>query len=231
MAAAAACQEVEDGLERPFERRARKADGDRPSRAFQQRGEAPNPMTELVHAFRPTIFATERSYRVESDALEWKDAQRAGRIPYGDVAKINISSMGSWFGQAQNRCVLHARSGGKTVLSSVSYQRFGVTEDRSGTYAPLVRELMTRVAGANPGAVFIAGQPWGLWLFWLILLIASVLILLAGAVLVAIGQFPLPAAAVFVIILIGIPTAWRVIRHGRPHRFDPRALPDGNLPA
>jgi hypothetical protein len=188
-------------------------------------------MIELVHAFRPTIFGTERSYRIGPDALEWKDAQGASRIPYGEVAKVNISTMASsFYGQTQKRCVLHPRSGGKIVLSSASYKRLGVIEDRSGTYAPLVRELMTRVAGANPGAIFIAGQPWGLWLFWLFLLIASALIILAGIVLAATGQFPLPATAVFVIILLSFRVAWRVVRHGRPHRFDPRTLPDGNLP-
>jgi hypothetical protein len=188
-------------------------------------------MIELVHAFRPAIFSSERSYWIGPDALEWKDAKNAGRLPYGEVAKINISSLASsYFGQTQKRCVLRPRSGGKIVLSSASYKRLGVIEDRSGTYAPLARELIKRVAGANPGAIFIAGQPWGLWLFWLVLLIASALVLLAGIIAAAMGQFPIQATAVFIIILLGIRVAWRVVRHGPPHRFDPHTLPDGNLP-
>jgi hypothetical protein len=127
-----------DGLEHPLSG-ARKADGDQPP-GVQRRGEARNlmtevGMTELVQAFPPTIFTTPRSYRAGPDAPEWKDDQKAGRIPYGDVAQVNISSMGWPFGQTQNRCVLRTRSGGKTVLSSVSYQRLGVIEDRSATYA------------------------------------------------------------------------------------------------
>jgi hypothetical protein len=187
-------------------------------------------MTELVHAFRPGIFSTERSFRIGPDALEWKDDRQSSRIAYSEVATVNISSMAPPFGQVQSRCVLHPRSGGKIVVSSASYQRLGVLEDRSASYVPLVRELMTRIAIANPDAGFIAGQPRGLWLFWLILLIASALILLGGLVLAVMGEFPLPAAAAFMIVLLGIPVGWRVVRHGRPHPFDPRTLGQGNLP-
>ena len=134
------------------------------------------------------------------------------------------------FGPTQSRCVLHPRSGGKIVLSSTSFARLGVNEDRSESYAPLGRELMTRIATVNPDAIFIAGQPWGLWLLWLFLLIASALILLGGAILAVTGQFPLPAAAVFMIVALGIPVGWRVVRHGRPHPFDPRSIPKGKLP-
>jgi hypothetical protein len=67
-------------------------------------------------------------------------------------------------------------------------------------------------------------------MFWLILLIASALILLGGAILAVMGQFPLPAAAGFMIVLLGMPVGWRVVRHGRPHAFDPRTLPGGHLP-
>ena len=187
-------------------------------------------MTEFVHAFRPSVFSTERSYRIGPDALEWKDARQGSRIAYSEVARVNISSMTPPFGQAQSRCVLHPRSGGKIVVSSTSYKRLGVLEDRSENYARLVRELMVRIATVNPDTVFIAGQPWGLWLFWLILLIASTLILLGGLILAVMGQFPLPAAAVFMIVLLGIPVGWRIVRRGRPHPFDPRTLPEGRLP-
>jgi len=187
-------------------------------------------MTEFVHAFRPSIFSTERSYRIGPDALEWKDARQDSRVAYSEVARVNISSMTPPLGQAQSRCVLHPRSGGKIVLSSASYKRLGVIEDRSESYAPLVRELMVRIATVNPDTVFIAGQPWGLWLFWLILLIASALILLGGAILAVMGQFPLAAAAGFMIVVLGIPVGWRVVRHGRPHPFDPRTLLEGHLP-
>jgi hypothetical protein len=115
-------------------------------------------MTEFVHAFRPNVFSTERSYRIGPDALEWKDARQDSRIAYSEIAKVNISSMTSPFGQAQSRCVLHPRSGGKIVVSSTSYKRLGVLEDRSESYTPLVRELMVRIATVNPDTVFIAGN-------------------------------------------------------------------------
>jgi hypothetical protein len=187
-------------------------------------------MTELVHVFRPNILSTERSYRIGPDALEWKDAREDSLIAYREVSKVNISSMTLPFGQAQSRCVLHPRAGGKIVVSSASYKRLGVVEDRSESYVPLVRELMTRIATANPDATFTAGEPWGLWLFWLILLIASAFILLGGLILAVMGEFPFPAAAAFMIVLAGVPVGWRVVRHGAPHPFDPRTLPEGELP-
>ncbi|HEY6259148.1 MAG TPA: hypothetical protein VIY51_25505 [Xanthobacteraceae bacterium] len=186
-------------------------------------------MTEFVHAFRPSIMSGERSYRLGPNSLIWKDERQEDSIGYGEIAKVNINSMAPPFGQAQSRCVLHPRSGGKIVLSSGSYQRFGVIEDRAASYAPLVRELLTRIAVANPNAIFTAGQPRELWWLWLVLLIASVLILLGGLALALMGQFPLPAAAAFMIVLAGIPVGWRVVRHGRPQPLDPRAPPEDQL--
>lgn len=186
--------------------------------------------TEIAHAFRPTIMSAERSYWLGPDSLIWRDESHEDRIAYGEVAKAHLTNMTPPFGKSQSRCVLHPRSGGTIVLSSASYQRFGTVQDRFTTYTPLVCELMGRIAVANPQAEFIAGQPRGLWWLWLVLLIASVMILLGGAALVLTGQFPLPAAAAFVIVLAGIPVGWRVVRHGRPRPFDPRALSPDELP-
>jgi hypothetical protein len=124
---------------------------------------------------------------------------------------------------------LRSGSGEKTVLTSASYQRFGVIEDRSASYVPLVRELLLRVAAANPKASFIAGQGFGLWLFWLVILVLDVLILAGGLILTVIGQFPTSGAAVFLVLVLMLPTGLRVIRHGPPRTFDPHAPPPGDL--
>ncbi len=186
--------------------------------------------SEIAHAFRPTIMSAERSYWLGPDSLIWQDARHEDRIAYGEIVKVHLSNMTPPFGKPQSRCVLQPRWGGAIVLSSASYQRFGTVEDRFMTYTPLVCELMGRIAAANPRAAFIVGQPLGLWWLWLVLLIASVLILLGGAALVLTGEFPVPAAAAFLIVLAGIPVGWRVVRHGRPRPFDPRSLSLDELP-
>jgi hypothetical protein len=187
-------------------------------------------MAEFVHTFRPNTFSSERSFRLGPDALIWKDAKGEDRVDYGEIASLNIASMTPPYGKPQSRCVLHTHSGGKIVLQSMSYKRLGVVEDCTATYAALVQELMQRIIVANPEAKFIAGQPWAVWCFWLIILIASALIVLFALILALTGEFPLPAAAAMMIVVAGIPLGWRVVRHGRPHPFDPRTLKGGELP-
>jgi hypothetical protein len=187
-------------------------------------------VSELVHAFRPTIFSAERSFRLGPDALEWKDGRHDGRAVYADVSRVNLSVLPILGQEAQRRCALRSRPVGKIVLSSASYKALGVIEDRSASYIPFVRELTTRIAAANPQAIFIAGQPWGLWLFWLILLIASAVILLCGIILGVMGQFPPAATAVFGILALFLPLGWRIVRHDHPRPFDPKTLAAGDLP-
>jgi hypothetical protein len=126
--------------------------------------------------------------------------------------------------------VLRSPAGKRAVLTSASYKRFGVIEDRSATYVPLVRELLLRVAAANPKASFAAGQSFGLWFFWLIILVLAALILAGAVILALMGQVPMTAIGSFVVLAIMLPIGWRVVRHGPPRPFDPRTPPLDDLP-
>jgi hypothetical protein len=186
-------------------------------------------MNEFTYAFRASAFSAERSYRLGPDALEWRDDRREGRIAYREIAKVNLSSV-PMLGQtkAQGRCVLRS-AGRKTLLVSASFRGL-VTEDRSASYVPFVRELMLRIAAANPKASFIAGQGWGLWLFWIVILIGAVVILGGALILTILGQLPVAAGGSLFVLLLCLPIGWRVVRHGPPRPFDPRDPPADDLP-
>jgi hypothetical protein len=199
-----------------------------PDATRRQARAKPTDMSELAHAFRASAFSAERHYRLGPDALEWKDDRQAGQIAYRDVVKVSISNVPT-LGQTQYRCMLRSAAGQKAALTSASYKRFGVIEDRSASYVPLVRELLLRIAAANPKASFSAGQGFGLWLFWLIILVLAALILAGGLILTVMGQVPMAATGSFVVLAIMLPIGWRVVRHGPPRSVDPRTPPPEDL--
>ena len=181
----------------------------------------------LSHAFRATIFKPERVYRLEPDALSWRDDRGSGRLSYADVDSVRFYSIPATMLPGQHRCVVRPKRGRPIVIAATHYVRLAVTEDRFATYAPFVQELLTRIAEASPHARVIAGQNWLMWLFWLVILVAGGLLLLGGLIVLATGEFPLQAAPVFVILLAAMPAAWRIVRRGRPRRVHPAAIAAG----
>jgi hypothetical protein len=111
-------------------------------------------MNEPAHTFCMP-FGRERHYRLERDALYWTHGSTEGRVTYGNIGRVWL-----WRHQlAGHRCDLR-HSGGKIFLQSYQFPRLIKREDGSASYTPFVRELIARVASANPRAEFRAGQPW-----------------------------------------------------------------------
>jgi hypothetical protein len=185
-------------------------------------------MSEPSYAFRANAFSVERHYELGPDAIAWKDARQEGRFAYREIVKVNISCVPS-LGQTLYRCLLRSGTGKKAVLTSATYKRLGVIEDRSASYVPFVRELLLRVAGANPKASFTAGQAFGLWLSWIVILVLTGLILAGALVLTVAGQLPVSGSASLLVLLIMLPIGWRVVRHGPQRPFDPHKPPADDL--
>jgi hypothetical protein len=144
--------------------------------------------------------------------------------------KVRLFSYGN-FGLLVWNCAMKDRSGRKFGLTSAHYVRLGTFEDRMKTFAPFVRELLLRIAKANPKARFIAGSGRAMWFMWLLILIASVLLIpfmVIGMVQGEMTSFEtMKSLPYFAVVLILLPWVWRGIRRDWPREFDPRKPPAG----
>lgn len=187
-------------------------------------------MTEIAHAFRPTIFARERSFRLRDDALVVDDGEAARTIPLAQVVAVRVYRQpGAGMGPTIRRAVVTLAGGESLVAQSTHYLGFARTEDRAGSYRAFVASLCERVARANPRARVTVGHSWLAWSMWLALLVGALAVLALGAVVLVREAFPLAALLYVGIVAAFVPTMWRVVRDSRPRPGDPNALPAGIL--
>jgi KDO2-lipid IV(A) lauroyltransferase len=111
--------------------------------------------TAYEHSFRRGRFASERTYRLGADRLEWSAPRGRGDVAYRDIETIRVYQtrtigVGDQTSALRWRCVLYPRSGGHIVLAPDHYLRFGRWEDRQSSFAPFANELIARISAANP---------------------------------------------------------------------------------
>ncbi|MGH6923515.1 MAG: hypothetical protein ACRED5_07220 [Propylenella sp.] len=184
---------------------------------------------EATHTVRRSIFAKERTYRLEPDAVAWTEGKSSGRVRYADVKGIHIYSMPPAMGQTVRRTVLRGNFRRKLKIQATHFLGFGRTEDRAESYFRFMEQLLARITAANPQVAIHAGQGWPLYIFWLVIFLASIVILALGAIMFAVGAFEAKALPAFAIVLLFLPVSWRIIRRGRPRRADAGALHRADL--
>jgi hypothetical protein len=130
-------------------------------------------------------------------------------------------------GGEQFQCTVRGRKGGKVKIRSHHYRSLGNFEDRSGTYAPFIRELVHRISARSSQARFLAGSSvtWAVWLTLAVLWVGVVVLLIAA--LLDGATLPRAGIAAIVICLIAGPFIWRRIRQGSGREFDPAHPPPG----
>ncbi len=185
--------------------------------------------SEPTHRVRSYIFAKDRTYRISSEALWWEEGGVEGQVQFSDIDQVRLISYAA-LGPDQHRCIVRDKTGKMVRISLHHFKRFGWFEDRSQSYAALVRELTQRVASANPQARFVAGST-RLWLLSIATLVVAGLTVLAIAfvfTMVGLGRVPLieglKLVVVFVVMAVILPGAWRGVRSGRARQFDPSEL-------
>ncbi|HXN85380.1 MAG TPA: hypothetical protein VN867_04880, partial [Candidatus Binataceae bacterium] len=141
----------------------------------------------LTYSFRRSIYVPERTYRLGPGSLDWQDERDKGSLKFADVSRVRVYAIPSSIFPTL-RCVLRSRTGQTVVLDATHYRGFNSTEDRSASYLPFARELVARIAAANAKTDFIMGHHWALWLFWLVIFTASLIVLAAGLVVFFQGQ-------------------------------------------
>jgi hypothetical protein len=181
---------------------------------------------EVVHAFRPTIFARERTFRLGDDALVVEDGATTRTIPLASVVAVRIYKQpGGGMGPAIRRAIVTLAGGETLVVQSSHYLGFARIEDRAASYRAFAAALVERVLRANPSARITVGHSWLAWSLWLALLVGAIAVLALGAILLVQREFPLAALLYIGIVAAFVPTMWRVVRDSRPRAGDPHALP------
>src|SRR5262249_5612770 len=114
----------------------------------------------LAHRARANAFEREATWRLGAEELQC-DRGPGERFPYAAVVELRLSFDRTRFDTRRHRCDLRLADGRAVALFSTHFAGIADFEDRSITYVPLVRELVARVAAANPGCRFLAGKrPW-----------------------------------------------------------------------
>jgi len=127
------------------------------------------------------MFTRDRSYGLGESALHWQGDGRSGELAYADVRALRLYRVPGLGGDV-GLCVLRPKRGAgrKVVLKSAHFRSLGNFENRDESYVPLVRELLKRIAAANPQAQMVGGSS-ALWWLWLVLsvLTAGIFLILA----------------------------------------------------
>jgi hypothetical protein len=173
------------------------------------------PAGDLTHSFRASLFSHERRFVLKATSLVWSDQRGEHTVPLSDVRRVQIYHAPASGGRTIRRTVIRLQDGRKLIVQSNHFVRLATFEDRVESYTAWVRALLGHLAAANPRAQVLIGPPLGLWITYLALLIASAGVLLAGAILWAIGWFPFSAAVTFALLAGFLPLCWRVVRGGR----------------
>lgn len=152
-------------------------------------------------------------------------------VAYEDIVEVRLQFSASREHQGRCLCGLRTRDGHAFTLVSTHCKGFLRFENRAESYAPLVRELVRKVAKANPQVKLHAGaspvQYYGLAVF-----LVAVVLLLAWAVdipgrLVEGGWGGWIRLAAVVAV---VPVAWGFLRANHPRSFTADDIPPGLLP-
>jgi hypothetical protein len=200
---------------------------DRPSER-----QAPSAVIPVVYRSRGSVLENEAGWTLGPSALIRAEAEAAAqRLPYRDIVELRLSYDPTRFDTQRFRCDLSLAGGIRAKVLSTSYISIGKFEDRGASYAPFVRELVTRVAQASPDCRFRAGKrPWAYWSQHAFLL--AMLLLLAAVLTVYLGALPLPIVVALKLGIVAayIPIAMLYAKRNWPRGFAPDRIPPEVLP-
>jgi hypothetical protein len=144
-------------------------------------------VADATYRFRGSLGAGEQSYAVTEDALTWP----GGTVPLDRIAAISIYAVPGMrmlgygtVAQPSRRCTIRLRDGRKIVLSSLHFLGLGRFEDRTQSYLPFMRTLISNVAARHPDVRLTTGMPSPLW--WLWLMTFGLLVLVLGIILLGV---------------------------------------------
>lgn len=184
---------------------------------------------ELVHRVRANVFARDAEWRIEGDRLIWRSAEKEAKGDGGVIALDQVESIRLTQEPARRGmrlfCRVRTREGATALIGSAHHAGFLRAEDRGGTYRPLARGLISRVAIANPRARFLTGATPFAW--WSVVLGLAVLFGAMAALFVLAGRemFTPRLLVGAALVAAGAPNLVRWLTANRPGAFDPADPP------
>ncbi len=181
-----------------------------------------------AHTVRASLASPERTFWVERQTLCWEDGKGGGTLPLDALTSLRLSSYPGVNAPAK-QCVLKSRKHPRVLIRSAHYRSFGMFEDRSATYASVVRLIIERSAATDSPPRYLAGNR-GLWFAWLAIFLLGLV-----AMLPSVGWVLANADAPFGhwLALAGLAAltcvAWRQVRLDNGKPFDPAQPPEALL--
>jgi hypothetical protein len=178
----------------------------------------------LTHTVRPNLFTKELTYRLEPDALSWSRGEKSGRVPYAAILRAHIYSQPPYRGQTTRRTILRGKFPGKLTIQAMHYGGLGNVDDRADSYFPFVEALLARVEAANPALAVRVGQPWPLYVFFVVLFAFFILMVPLMILILFDGDGNLGALWGLLFVGVMLPMMWKLVSRGRPRKADAGAL-------
>jgi hypothetical protein len=213
----------------------------------------------ITHAARANIYQEEARWRLGPDALEREGGERAkapwwarlsraylmllvpwaldriekggpARFPYRSIKELRLTFEPVEPDDTRHKCEVKLVNGERASIYSVHFDGVNSSQDRAGTYVPLVHGLIARVAATNPECRFWSGKP--ALVYWLQIGAILVLLLALLAVLAFLTGFELSDLALLKLaVIVGfIPVMYLYVRKNKPQQFDPAGIPEDALP-
>ena len=173
-------------------------------------------------------------WRAYPDRLEYyrEDGVLRGVVPYDKVHKVRLAFTPGRFQQTRFLMELSgARS--QVTLNNIHFNGIGRFEDRTDSFFPLVRAVVSGVHGTSPDAKFRAGERPAYYAFQLsfVLFALAFLALVLIALPVVLGNFVVSVLVKLAVIAVSLPLMFSWVVNARPRRFDPVSGLEGVLSA
>ncbi len=184
----------------------------------------------LAYQHRAKPYAPEARFELKPDHVAITQGARKGDFPYRDIVMVRLTYRPRNVANEGYQAKLYRRDRKTASLTNLSWTSLVDMERRDADYRAFVRELIQRIAAANPGVVLRAGMP--AWLHGVTALfgVLSVLalVIIAGQALVQ-GSWPMALLTG----ALGVYFFWwsaRYLGRNRPRGFSPEAIPADVMP-
>lgn len=184
-------------------------------------------MSDQIHEVRNNLADATRAFRLEPDAVSWRQGDHQERLLFSDIASLHLTSY-SDLQELQRQCTLTDRAGKTLRIRSHHYVSLGNFEDRTSTYAAFIRALIDRLAAEGSSVAFEQGSRF-MALVWTAIFWLSALMIVGFVALLFRGEGVSLGAFVPIVILLGFLAFSRVmIGQSKAGPFDPN-LPPADL--
>ena len=186
---------------------------------------------DLSYAFKPSLMGAGFEFWLRPQALEYRAGRHAGRLSYGDIARVRLSFRPVTMQFYRFRAEIWPLNGPKIELVSSSWRSMLEQESRGAAYSAFIAELHRRIAAAGAPARFETGG--AAPLYWAGFAVFSGIALALAALIVRALQLGQWSGAAFIAAFLAL-FLWQAggyFRRNRPGRYRAEALPAHLLPA